>query len=65
MAVMRVVVAPLFGAMAIVQAVRFVQAWPVSINGFSVPVWASAVAAVGFAVLAVLVWRDGGPARPG
>jgi len=58
MAVARFIAAPLFGVMAIVQVVRFVEAWPVSINGFSVPVWASAVAAVGFATLAVLIWRD-------
>ena len=63
MSVARILAAPLFGVMAVVQAVRFAQAWPVSINGFSVPVWASAVAAIGFAVLAVLVWRDGAPGR--
>jgi hypothetical protein len=60
MAVSKYVAAPLFGALAVVQAVRFVQAWPVSVNGFSVPVWASAIAAVGFATLAILIWREGG-----
>jgi len=63
MSVTRIVAAPLFGVMAVVQAVRFAQAWPVTINGFSVPVWASAIAAVGFAALAVLVWREGAPKR--
>ena len=63
MAGMRIVVTPLFAVMAALQAVRFVQAWPVTINGFSVPVWGSAVAAVAFGVLAVLVWRDGAPRR--
>jgi hypothetical protein len=43
--------------------VRFVQAWPVSVNGFDVPLWGSAIAAVGFMTLAVLVWRENGPAR--
>ena len=50
-----------FAALALVQAVRFLWAWPVLINGFAVPLWASAVAAVVFAVLAVLLWRDGAP----
>ena len=63
MAIARFVAAPLFGVMAVMQAIRFVQAWPVTINGFSVPVWASAVAAIGFAGMAILVWRDGGPGR--
>ena len=63
MSVTRALVAPLFGVMAVVQAVRFAQAWTVTINGFAVPLWASAVAAIGFAALAVLVWRDGAPKR--
>ena len=46
-------------ALALVQAVRFLWAWPVLINGFAVPLWASAVAAVVLAALAVLLWRDG------
>ena len=48
-------------AITVVQAIRFLWAWPVLINGFAVPLWASAVAAVVFAALAVLLWRDGGP----
>jgi hypothetical protein len=57
--------APIFGIMAIVQTVRFVQQWPVSINGFSVPLAFSAVAAVGFAILSYLHWRDGAPRNRG
>ena len=60
MAVSRVLAAPLFGLMACVQVLRFVQAWPVSVNGYSVPVWFSAVAALAFATLAFLLWREGG-----
>lgn len=60
MAVSRNIGAPVFGIIAVVQAVRFVRAWPVSINGFDVPVWASAIAALGFGILAVLMWREGG-----
>lgn len=63
MAVSKYVGAPLFAIIAVVQAVRFVQAWPVSINGFDVPVWGSAVAALACGTLAVLIWREGGPPR--
>ena len=63
MSVSRYVAAPLLGFIAIVQAVRFVQAWPVSVNGFDVPVWASAVAAVVIGAIAVLVWRENGASR--
>lgn len=48
----------LFSVMAVFQTVRFVRAWPVTIGTFSVPVWASAVAAIAFAALAMLFWRD-------
>ena len=63
MAVSRFVAAPLLAVMAIVQAVRFFQAWPVLVNGFDVPVWASAVAALVLGTLAVLLWREGAPRR--
>lgn len=65
MALSRTLATPLFAAIAVMQAVRFVAAWPVSINGFSVPLWGSAVASVAFGCIAVLVWRDGGARRPG
>jgi hypothetical protein len=60
MSISRVVAAPLFAIMATVQVIRFAQAWPVTVNGYSVPVWASAVAALVFAALSVLLWREGG-----
>ncbi|MFA6958747.1 MAG: hypothetical protein WC538_22995 [Thermoanaerobaculia bacterium] len=46
---------------AAMQLIRFIQAWPVSINGFSVPVWASAIASVVAALLAVMIWREKQP----
>ena len=49
----------LLGFIAIVQGVRFALAWPVSINGYAVPVWASAVACVVLAVIAIMLWREG------
>ena len=64
MALSRPLGTALFSAIAIAQAVRFMLAWPVTINGFSVPLWASALAAVAFGTLAVVVWRDGSTTRP-
>ena len=43
---------------AIVQGVRFAQAWPVSINGYQVPQAFSAIACVAIGLLAVMLWRE-------
>jgi hypothetical protein len=61
MSISRMLGAPIFAVIAIVQAVRFVQRWPVSIDGYPVPLSFSAVAAVAFAILSYLHWRDGAP----
>lgn len=63
MALSRTLGAALLSAIAIAQVIRFFLAWPVTINGFSVPLWASAIAAVACGSLAVMIWRDGGPNR--
>ena len=63
MSVSRFVAAPLFGFIAVVQALRFAQAWPITVNGFEVPVWPSAIAALVFGAIAVLLWREGGRPR--
>lgn len=47
-----------FALIALLQLLRFLQAWPVSINGLDVPVWASAISCVIFATLSVMVWRE-------
>jgi hypothetical protein len=44
--------------MATGHLVRTVTGWPVTIDGFLVPVWFSAVAAVAFALLAVMLFRE-------
>jgi hypothetical protein len=49
----------LLGLIAVVQALRFALGWPVTINGFSVPLWASAVAALVAGGIAALLWREG------
>jgi hypothetical protein len=48
----------LFACVALLQLVRFIEAWPVSINGFAVPVWASAFAFVVATILSAMLWRE-------
>lgn len=50
--------AVLLGLIAVVQGLRFALAWPVTVNGLSVPLWASAVAAVVAGAIAVMLWRE-------
>jgi hypothetical protein len=47
-----------FAIVALLQLVRFIAAWPLSINGFAIPVWASAFASAFAAVLSIMVWRE-------
>ena len=46
-----------FTAIAALQIVRLLLAWPVTVAGFAVPLWASAVAAVVAGTLAVSAMR--------
>ncbi len=48
-----------FALLATVHLLRFIQSWPVSINGIAIPVWLSAVAFVLTALLSVMLWREG------
>ena len=50
--------AVLLGVVALAQLVRLVLAWPVIVNGSSIPLWPSAIACLVAAGLAVMVWRD-------
>ena len=53
-----------FALVAVVQLLRFVLGWPVTINGLAIPIWASAVLAIFAAALAVMLWRETrGPQR--
>lgn len=47
-----------FALVALMQGVRAFQAWPVSIDGVDIPVWASGVFCVFAATLSVMVWRE-------
>ena len=59
MARSRTIASLLLGLIAVAQALRFALGWPVTINGFSVPLWASAIAAVVAGGLAFMLWREG------
>ena len=47
-----------FALVALLQLIRFLQAWPVTIDGVDIPVWASGVFCVFAATLSVMVWRE-------
>ena len=46
-----------FAVVALLQAVRVIAGWPVLIDGFAVPIWASVFAAAAAAGLSVMLWR--------
>jgi hypothetical protein len=48
----------LLSVIAFLQLLRFVLGWEITVNGMTVPVWASGVAFVVAAGLAVMVWRE-------
>jgi hypothetical protein len=53
------IAALLLGFIAIMQGLRFALAWPISVNGYLVPVWASGIAFVILGGIAVMLWREG------
>ena len=53
------IAALLLGFIAVMQALRVAYAWPISVNGHAVPMWASVVACVVLGAIAVLLWREG------
>ena len=48
----------IFSMIAILQLLRFILGWEVSVNGFTVPVWVSGIAFVVLGGLAVMLWRE-------
>ena len=55
-----IIAVALFSLIALLQLLRFSLGWEITVNGVSVPVWASGVAFVIAAGLAVMVWRETG-----
>jgi hypothetical protein len=43
---------------ALLQLLRFILGWEVTLNGVRIPVWASAIACLVAAGLAVMVWVE-------
>lgn len=52
------VAALVLALVAVIQLLRFILGWQVVVNGVSIPLWASAIAFVVAAGLAVMVWRE-------
>jgi len=47
-----------FALVALIQALRIVSGWDITVNGISIPPWASGIAVVVAATLAFKVWRE-------
>ena len=53
----RIAVVVLWG-IALLQLVRFIAGWQITLNGAPVPLWLSGVVAVLAAGLALMVWKE-------
>lgn len=47
-----------FALVALIQALRVALGWDITVNGLSIPPWASVIAVVAAATLAYKVWRE-------
>jgi membrane associated rhomboid family serine protease len=47
-----------FSLVALLQLLRVALGWDITVNGISIPFWASAIACVVAATLAVMLWRE-------
>jgi len=47
-----------FSLVALLQLLRVVLGWEVTINGFVIPLWASVVACLVAATLAIMLWSE-------
>ena len=52
------IAALVFGLVALLHVLRLILGWPVVVNGFDIPLWASAFAGLVSALLAVMLWRE-------
>ena len=53
-----IVAVVVFWLVSLLQLLRLVLGWPITIDGVAVPLWASGVAFVAAAGLAAMVWRE-------
>ena len=47
-----------FLLVALLQLIRVILGWEVTVNGIFIPTWASAIACVVAAMLAIMLWRE-------
>ena len=52
------IAAVVFTLIALMQLLRFILSWEITVNGVIVPVWMSGIASVVAAGLAVMLWRE-------
>ena len=52
-----------FTLIAVVQLLRLVFAWQVTVNGIAIPMWASVIALLVTASLAIMLWRESRQSR--
>ena len=48
----------LISAAAVLQLIRFLRGWVVTVDGATIPVWVSGVAAVVLGLVAAMLWRE-------
>ncbi|QJR13534.1 hypothetical protein [Usitatibacter palustris] len=54
----------LLSLVSVVQLIRLVLGWDVSINGIAIPLWASGIAFIVSGGLAVMLWRESRTSQP-
>ena len=47
-----------FSLIALLQLLRVLSGWEVTVNGIAIPIWASVIAFVVAAALATMLWRE-------
>ena len=47
-----------FSLVALLQLIRVISGWEVTVNGLAIPIWASVIALVVAATLATMLWRE-------
>jgi hypothetical protein len=53
-----IVAVVIFSLVALVHLVRIALGWEVTVNGISIPMWASVIACAVSAALAFMLWRQ-------
>jgi len=48
-----------FSLVALLQLLRILSGWEITVNGIAIPIWSSVIAFVVAAALATMLWREG------